>query len=68
MNVEVGFAADLVTSNLKAAFKLAVNQNETKFKILDENDRRGVVDNVLKAFFALAQRLFRPISLDVLRV
>jgi hypothetical protein len=37
-------------------------------KILDENDRRGVVDNVLEAFFALAQRLFRPISLEVLRV
>ena len=47
MNIEVGFAADLVASNTMATLIFAVNQKVTKVKILNENDSRSVVDNVL---------------------
>jgi hypothetical protein len=51
-----------------ATLIFAVNQKVTKIEILDENDRRGVVNNILEPFFALAQRLLRPVALGILRV
>ncbi len=47
MNIKVGFAADLITSNKMATLVFAVNQKVPKVKVLDENHSRSVVDDVL---------------------
>jgi hypothetical protein len=39
MNVEVGLAADLITSDMMAMLIFAVNQNVPEFEIFDKNDR-----------------------------
>jgi hypothetical protein len=65
-NIEVGFTADLVPPNLMQALKLAVDQEVTQFEILDENDRRGAVDDILQPLLAGAQRILGLPSIAVL--
>lgn len=57
INVKVGLAADLVTLNTKSTLVLVVNQYVSKFEILDEDDGRGVIQNILQAPFAGAKRV-----------
>ena len=43
-------------------FVFAVDQKVTRFEVLEENDRSGVVDDCLQPLFARAQRLLRSLA------
>jgi hypothetical protein len=57
MNVISRFPTDFVALNTKLAFIFAVNQNVAKFEILNGYHRSAVVQNILQASLARAQRL-----------
>jgi len=62
MNVKVRFPADLVAPHLMAAFIFAIHQNVAEIEILNENDGRRVIQNILQPLVASAKCLFCPLA------
>src|ERR1700747_3329889 len=62
MNVEIGFAPDFVTSNVKEAFIFAVNQKVAQLEVFNENECGCVIHNIHQTPLARAKRLFGPLT------